>query len=80
MKTYRDIINAIRVSPGGVYVQFVYPTGTQEFLPIDKWHFFHDIAGPTKDMDRPYPCAVEVNGVTGDIYIYPQRPNNSKIN
>ena len=56
-----------------IFVLVMYPTGTHEWLPVDKKEYLHQLRQIT-DPDAEYPCRVELEPA-GEVYINPCQPS-----
>jgi len=73
MKTYRDVLNILKVN-GNVYVPIFYIKGTMEWFKIDKEKYIKDWSHSNVKLDMPYPCYVEVES-DGEVFIHPKIEN-----
>ena len=73
MTTYGQVLAELERSTERLYVSVFYPTGTFEWLPVDKTEYIRQL----KMMDLgslllPYPCYFEVDG---EMFIHSKGEN-----
>ena len=80
MNTYFDIIRIIENSPidKGLFVRVFYPTGSHEWLPVDKSEYLRQLKMITYPDSNPFPCLFEVEN-DGEMYIHPKVANPKSI-
>jgi hypothetical protein len=77
MKTYSDVLILLKESgKSNLYVAVIYPTGSHEWLPVDKTEYIRQLAliEPQSAKSTPYPCWFEVEK-DGEMYIHPKTEN-----
>lgn len=72
--TYADAIDLIDLASGKVYVAVHYPSGTYEWLPVDKTEYLRQLRMISNAADVPYPCLIERDR-DGEVFIHPKVPN-----
>ena len=73
--TYLDVIRILESNTNRLYVAVFYPSGTHEWLPVDRTEYLRQLKG-IGNPEIPYPCLFEVEP-DGEMFIHPRAVNGA---
>lgn len=73
-KTYKDVLDLMILSNGGVFVPVFYINGRYEWYRIDKQEYVRQLQDLSNAKEVDFPCFVEHDTTCGDddVFIHPK--------